>query len=100
MFLLLLRSPAISLGFTFLGEIFAYVTVFNPTIDRGSHIPSLLIFMSDLCVVDDWHISFLSSMYPVNKHCWKTKAGQLEFMQQQGLRQYPYFHVLIVSTSL
>ena len=29
--LLLLRSPAISLGFTTLGEIFAYVTVFNPT---------------------------------------------------------------------
>ena len=27
-----LRSPAISLGFTTLGEIFAYVTVFNPTI--------------------------------------------------------------------
>ena len=26
--LLLLRSPAISLGFTILGEIFAYVTVF------------------------------------------------------------------------
>ena len=31
--LLLLRSPAISLGFTVLGEIFAYVTVFNPTIE-------------------------------------------------------------------
>ena len=30
--LLLLLSPAISLGFTILGEIFAYVTVFNPTI--------------------------------------------------------------------
>ena len=27
----LLRSPAISLGFTILGEIFAYVTVLNPT---------------------------------------------------------------------
>ena len=31
--LLLLRSPAISLGFTIWGEIFAYVTVFNPTIE-------------------------------------------------------------------
>ena len=31
--LLLLRSPAISLRFTILGEIFAYVTVFNPTIE-------------------------------------------------------------------
>ena len=30
---LLLRSLAISLGFTILGEIFAYVTVFNPTIE-------------------------------------------------------------------
>ena len=30
--LLLLRSPAISLGFTILREIFAYMTVFNPTI--------------------------------------------------------------------
>ena len=29
--LLLLRSPAISLGLTIWGEIFAYVTVFNPT---------------------------------------------------------------------
>ena len=31
--LLLLHSPAISLGFTTLGEIFAYVTIFNPTIE-------------------------------------------------------------------
>ena len=31
--LLLLHSPAISLEFTILGEIFAYVTVFNPTIE-------------------------------------------------------------------
>ena len=30
--LLLLRSPAIALGFTILGEIFACVTIFNPTI--------------------------------------------------------------------
>ena len=28
-----LRSPAFPLGFTILGEIFAYVTVFNPTIE-------------------------------------------------------------------
>ena len=31
--ILLLRSPAVSLGFTSLGEIFAYVTLFNPTIE-------------------------------------------------------------------
>ena len=31
--LLLLPSPAISLGFTIVGESFAYVTVFNPTIE-------------------------------------------------------------------
>ena len=31
--LLLLRSPAISLGITSLGEIFAYVTILNPTIE-------------------------------------------------------------------
>ena len=31
--LLFLCSPAISLGFTIFGEIFAYVTVFNPTIE-------------------------------------------------------------------
>ena len=31
--LLRLRSPARSLGFTILGEIFVYVTIFNPTID-------------------------------------------------------------------
>ena len=30
--LLLLHSPTISLGFTILGKIFAYVTIFNPTI--------------------------------------------------------------------
>ena len=30
--LLLLRSPALSLGFTILGEILAYVTVYNPKI--------------------------------------------------------------------
>ena len=34
--LLLLRSPALSLGFTILGEIFAYATVFNPTISLYS----------------------------------------------------------------
>ena len=34
LFLLLLRSPVVSLGFTILGEIFAYVTVFNPTIEE------------------------------------------------------------------
>ena len=31
-FLLLLHFPAMSLGFTILGEIFAYVAIFNPTI--------------------------------------------------------------------
>ena len=31
--LLLQRSPALSLEFTILGEIFAYVTVFNPNIE-------------------------------------------------------------------
>ena len=31
--LLLLCSPAISLGFTILGEIFVYLTIFNPTIE-------------------------------------------------------------------
>ena len=31
--LLLLPSPATSLGFTIFGEIFAYVTIFNPTIE-------------------------------------------------------------------
>ena len=31
--LLLLCSPAISLGFPIVGEIFAYVTVFYPTIE-------------------------------------------------------------------
>ena len=30
---LLLRSPAVSLGFIILGDSFAYVTVFNPTIE-------------------------------------------------------------------
>ena len=30
---LLLCSPAISLGLTILGEMFAYVTIFNPTIE-------------------------------------------------------------------
>ena len=29
----LLRFPAIYLGFTILGDIFAYVTIFNPTIE-------------------------------------------------------------------
>ena len=29
--LLLLRAPAISLGFAMLGEIFVHVTIFNPT---------------------------------------------------------------------
>ena len=31
--LLLLHSPAVSLGFTILGEIFAYVAIFNATIE-------------------------------------------------------------------
>ena len=31
--ILLLRSRARSLGFTILGEIFAYVTIFNPSIE-------------------------------------------------------------------
>ena len=31
--ILLLRSPAISLGFTIMGAIFVYVTVFNPTVE-------------------------------------------------------------------
>ena len=31
--LLLLRSPAMSQGFTILGESFAYVAIFNPTIE-------------------------------------------------------------------
>ena len=31
--------PAISLGFTILGEIFAYLTIFQSS-HRGSHIPS------------------------------------------------------------
>ena len=33
-------SPAISLGFTIFGEIFAYVTVFVLSNHRGSHIPT------------------------------------------------------------
>ena len=37
--LLLLRSPAVSLGFTIFSEIFAYVTIFQ-TYHWGSHIPS------------------------------------------------------------
>ena len=40
--LLLLCSPAISLGFTMLGEIFVYVTIFQSN-HWGSHIPSLLM---------------------------------------------------------
>ena len=34
--LLLLRSPAISPGLTFLGEIYVYVTIFNPTIESDT----------------------------------------------------------------
>ena len=38
--LLLLHSPALSLEFTILGDILAYVTGFFFSIHRGSHIPS------------------------------------------------------------
>ena len=48
--LLLLRSPAIGLGFTILDEIFAYVTAFSPIIEVVTfRLQSLSVFMDGAC---------------------------------------------------
>ena len=79
--LLLLRSPAFSLGFTTLGEIFAYVTVFNPTIE---------VITLCLCVpgitdhwtlnqmgFDPWSYNFISSSPHVSLPVYAPRKGKI-----------------------
>ena len=54
--LLLLRSPARSLGFTILDGIFVYVTVFNPTVEVVTF-PSLWMVHAGCGFVAGIHLS-------------------------------------------
>ena len=53
--LVVLCSPAISHGFTILGEVFAYVTVFRPTIEV------VTFGLRGWCVLD---MFFVAGIYP------------------------------------
>ena len=69
-FCLLLRSPAMSLGFTILGEIFVYVTVFfffNPTIEvvtfRLRGLCMLGVFVASIHLSRTWMSGFCESAW-------------------------------------
>ena len=55
-FLLLLHCPAVSLGFTILGEIFVYVTVLvNPTVNSNFSVSVVKILMFKISSYNVWH---------------------------------------------
>ena len=90
--LLLLHSPAISLGFTILGEILAYVTVFNPTMEvvtfrlRGwvsaeSWLPCQMlgIIGSELNQISDLQNGTPVATLPDAWHYWVSAESWLPF---------------------
>ena len=82
--ILLLRSTTISLGFTILGEIFAYVTVFKPN-HWGSHIPSLWMVHTGCVFVAGIHpsITWLSGSFESMR--WNACVYRLDL----GLYSHP-----------
>ena len=78
-----LRSPAISVGFTILGEIFAYVTVFNPTIEV------VTFRLHGWCMLDVFLLPAFTRLGHECQDLWSGCNGMHMHRLDQGLYSHP-----------
>ena len=86
-FLLLLHSPAIFLGFTILGEIFAYATFFKSN-HWGSHIPSLWMVHAGCVFIAGLHPSRIWMPGSFEPMRWSACEHRLDLSFHSHLKEF------------